>query len=319
MPRYRRAHPAKTEKPTAMAKLSPAGFRRIEITDPVQHARIDVALFYPAEDRTAPTPYGPYVIEVASDAPIAANGCPLVVVSHGNGGFPEAHRDLGLHLARNGMMAALVRHPGNTTGDNGLAGTIDCLENRPRHLDLVLNALLADTDIGAHADREKIALAGHSLGAYTALALAGGVPVTSERETGDASPAAVQVPHRDDIRALILMAPATFWYRESEALKAIKAPVFMRTGEKDTITPQWHADIIRHGLRPEIPMNDAIVPGAGHFSFMSPFPPERTSPGLPPSQDPLGFDRRAFLRSLNDEIVDNLRNIFDRPASADSL
>jgi hypothetical protein len=35
-----------------------------------------------------------------------------------------------------------------------------------------------------------------------------------------------------------------------------------------------------------------VVEGAGHFSFLGPFPPELTGP--PPSLDPPGFERPAF-------------------------
>ena len=50
------------------------------------------------------------------------------------------------------------------------------------------------------------------------------------------------------------------------------------------------------------PVDRRVVEGAGHYSFLAPFPPERTNPGFPPSQDPPGFDRVAFHDLLYPEI-----------------
>ncbi len=54
-------------------------------------------------------------------------------------------------------------------------------------------------------------------------------------------------------------------------------------------------------------IDHAVVPGAGHFAFLSPFPPAMTRPEFPPSQDPEGFDRAAYQPRLCAEIVAFLR------------
>jgi hypothetical protein len=41
-----------------------------------------------------------------------------------------------------------------------------------------------------------------------------------------------------------------------------------------------------------------VVHGAGHFSFLSPFPADMISPDVPPSHDPPGFDGRAFHEAM---------------------
>jgi hypothetical protein len=56
-------------------------------------------------------------------------------------------------------------------------------------------------------------------------------------------------------------------------------------------------------------VDHVVVPGAGHFAFVSPFPPEMVRPGFLPSQDPPGFDRAAYQPVLNGEILGFLRGV----------
>jgi len=45
------------------------------------------------------------------------------------------------------------------------------------------------------------------------------------------------------------------------------------------------------------------VTGAGHFSFLSPFPESMRSGDFAPAQDPIGFDREQFHREIPDLIL----------------
>jgi dienelactone hydrolase len=86
---------------------------------------------------------------VALDAPPADGVWPLVVISHGNSGTPWAYRQLAKHLVLAGFVVALPAHTGNTRLDNSLAGTAANLANRPRHLTLAIDAVLAEPLGGA--------------------------------------------------------------------------------------------------------------------------------------------------------------------------
>ena len=44
------------------------------------------------------------------------------------------------------------------------------------------------------------------------------------------------------------------------------------------------------------------VPGAAHYSFLAPFPPQMATPTFLPAQDPPGFDRAAFHAALYPEV-----------------
>lgn len=81
----------------------------------------------------------------------------------------------------------------------------------------------------------------------------------------------------------------------------------MRSGDRDETTPAWHADIVRHGVADPCLVDHAIIAGAGHFSFMSPFPDAMMRPDFPPAHDPPGFDRTLFQPILSREIAGFLR------------
>jgi predicted dienelactone hydrolase len=86
------------------------GYRLIRVYDEIQKTNLAVVFLYPAlaEERTER--FGPYSIDVAKDAGIAATGLSLIVFSHGNGGTPWAYRDMAKHLARSGYVVALPEH-----------------------------------------------------------------------------------------------------------------------------------------------------------------------------------------------------------------
>ena len=85
----------------------------------------------------------------------------------------------------------------------------------------------------------------------------------------------------------------------------------MLTGEHDTLTGS-HGDLIAARLPAGTPLEHRVVRGAGHFSFLAPFPPEMVNPAFPPSQDPPGFDRAAFHAALYPEVEAFLRRTLGR-------
>lgn len=279
------------------------GCRALDVIDPVQGARIPLWVLYPAREPARVERFGPYEIAVAMGAPIEGDGLPLVVISHGNGGSPWTYRGTAAHLARAGFVVALPEHPGNSRADNGLAFTAANLENRPRHLRLVLDAVFQDEALGPRLARSGVGLIGHSIGAYTALALAGGRPTSFPNEEPDGVARPIPVVRDPRVGALVLLAPASVWYMAEGALADVQVPILMRTGALDHHAPPLHGDIILRGVPDRRRIDHRVVPNAGHFSFQSPFPPAMTRPDFPPSQDPAGFDRLSFQSVLDAEIL----------------
>ena len=282
------------------------GCRLLEVEDSVQGAVIPLALLYPAVGAESTEHFGPYALDVARDAPAADGAWPLVVISHGHSGTPWAYRELARHLALAGFVVALPAHTGNTRNDNTLAGTAANLANRPRHISLSIDAALADPVLATHIGTGGVAVIGHSIGGYTALAAAGGQPWTGPYEKKGAAPAPVPVTPDARIGALVLLNPATFWF-VGESLRAVRVPILMRTGEKDRVTPAEHARNVIDGVADAALVEHKEIAGAGHFAFMSKFPPELTRPNFPPSQDPPGFDRAAIQPAFFADVVEFLR------------
>lgn len=284
-----------------------AGCRALEVVDEAQGVRLPVRALYPTRAPEQLEQFGPYPLSVAIDAPVEGEGLPLVVVSHGNNGSPWTHRGLAVHLARAGFIVALPEHLGNSRSDRSLAGTAANLENRPRHVRLVIDAMLEDEGLGEGSAPAGVGVIGHSIGAYTALAVAGGRPSCLPHEAPDGQARPVPVDRDPRVRALVLLAPAVPWLMAEGALADVDLPILMRTGEHDVHTPAIHAQTILRGVPDAQRVDHRLVPGAGHFSFQSPFPPAMTRPDFPPSQDPAGFDRVAFQPVLHAEILTFLR------------
>ena len=273
------------------------GLRRIQVLDERSKAPFPVLLFYPTTDKAQPFALGPYTIEVASGGAVADGVKPLVVISHGSGGTPETHRGLALHLASFGFVVAAVEHPGNNRHDNSRDRSVANLTGRPRHLRDAMDAVLSLPDLAAKLPPDRVGLIGHSMGGYTALALAGGEPHTLP-EVEDQPKEMLNVPHDPRVKALVLLAPATPWFLAAATLSNVTQPILLVTGEKDTITTDIHAQIVNRGLPEGSPLIHQIIDNAGHFSFLAPFPAHLATPDFAPAQDPEGFDRPAFHAAL---------------------
>jgi len=155
--------------------------------------------------------------------------------------------------------------------------------------------------------RDSAAVIGHSLGGYTAVAVAGGRPSCFAHETPAGQSRALAVARDPRILALVLLAPATPWLMAEGALAEVNVPIFMRTGELDVHAPSFHAEIVLRGVPDRARVDHRVIANAGHFSFQSPFPPAMTRPEFPPSQDPPGFDRAAYQLELQAEVSAFLR------------
>jgi predicted dienelactone hydrolase len=291
------------------------GYRALAAQDTVQGARVPVHVLYPTHATPAPQAFGPYAFDAARDAPLDGAQLarlPLVVVSHGTGGTPWAYRWLALPLARAGFVVALVEHPGNSRADNSLADTPANLANRPRHLRLAIDTVLADRELAAHVAGSEVGAAratavGHSIGGYTALAAAGGRPLALPNQTPDGVAHPVDVERDPRITSVVLLAPALPWLMAPGALADVAVPVLARAAERDEIAQPAFIERVLDGLPSTARLDYAVVPNAGHFAFWGPVPAALAGPHFPPGLDPPGFDRTAYQAQLTDELVAFLR------------
>lgn len=275
------------------------GSQSLTVTDPKKNVNFPVLLFYPTASASSPVNFGPYPMDLAVNAPVAGKHRPLIVISHGSGSTPLVYRNLATFLARQGFVVAMPEHPGNNRSDNSLDGTLANLEQRPRHLRLTIDAVISDPRFTAHVDAHHVALIGHSLGAYTALALAGAQPWSGLGQR-------IEVEADSRIQALVLMAPVSAFFSPNDSLRNVHVPILMFAGTEDRMTPKWQTQLILD----LVPGRDQVIyhaiAHAGHYSFLSPFPPAMKRPDFPPSQDPPGFDRERF----HDEMHETIRSFF---------
>lgn len=275
------------------------GYELMQIADAAgtRAPTIATMVMYPTEAAEQPVRLGPFAIRAAPGAALAAGPHPVVLISHGSGGSPATHRELACHLAARGFIVGVPAHPGNHRDDNALADDPALLAERPRQLRVVADALLARFGLAAYA------IVGHSIGGYTALALAGGAPRSLPHQCADRQEHAVAVAPDDRVRALVLLAPATPWLRRPGALARVRVPILMIASYHDLAAPYFYmCEPVRDGVADPRRVDYRLVEAAGHYSFLSPWPPELQGPAIPPSLDPPGFDRRAFLDALYPQI-----------------
>jgi predicted dienelactone hydrolase len=266
------------------------------IADVANALSFAVQIHYPTLAPAVPTAFGAHTMDVCTDAPIMAGAFPLVVLSHGNSGSHLIYHTITTHLAQNGYIVAMVEHYGNNRKNNELEKSLKNLEYRPRHIQMTIDALLLNETFAAAIDADKIAVIGHSIGAYTALAATGGIPYT---QTGER--VIVQTDAR--IKTLVLLAPAIFWFAHPEGLQHVRLPMLVVLAEKDVYTPPKVVENILQTLPDSRQITWRVIENAGHFSFISPFPAPLRRPDFLPSTDPEGFDRAAFHQQLPKEIL----------------
>jgi predicted dienelactone hydrolase len=278
------------------------GLREMYVWDKQQKVSLPIVVLYPTSEPEATLYFGPYPVNAAIDAKPSTSEMPLVVVSHGNGSTPWVFRDLARHLAKSGFAVALPEHIGNCRSDNTLAHTLANLENRPRHVSLAIDAVISDLILSTAVRATGVGIIGHSIGACTALTVAGGKPVAGAHETRDGEPKKVTAQTDKRIAALVLLSPASFWFYEG-SLRNVRVPILIRTGGLDKITPASpHAELVIEGVADRSLVQHQSIIGAGHHSVMSRFPDSLVNPDFPPSQDPPGFDREAYQPTLFGDI-----------------
>lgn len=249
----------------------PVGRRAANIIDAARDRVLPLEILYPAvDDGTGFTRYElipglGYDSDTALDAPPVAPppadsaGWPLLVYSHGSRGFGWVHADLTEHLASHGFVVLAPDHAGNTIIDDFLGTTADgdtIAVDRPLDVSFVITAVaagLADPllDLTLVVDTDRIGVVGHSFGAFTALALAGG--------TGEVDPDA-------RVDAIVALAPATDGLDDDE-LAAVDVPSLLVSGTADVTTPIEPNTERPYELVAGRPLVRVDIIDAGHLTF----------------------------------------------------
>lgn len=234
------------EPPLPPSKLGDYGVGRqsIQVLDDVRFRSLPVDIWYPTDATTGEPAIYTFIpgVSLPSDnalegAPLAGDApFPVVVYSHGSGGQSYIASFFTEALASHGFIVIAPNHVGNTATEV-LFGAGDepqvVAYNRPGDTAFVLDEVLAmseDPESGffGFMDPERIGMAGHSFGGFTAYAAAGGLPAVNDDVTS--------VPADDRIDAIVAMAPVTS-ILPPNVLESITIPTMVITGTDDQTTP----------------------------------------------------------------------------------
>ncbi|WP_161808860.1 alpha/beta hydrolase family protein [Stenotrophomonas ginsengisoli] len=239
----------------------------------------------------------------ALDAPFADNRKrPLVILSHGTGGSAAQLSWLAESLVAAGYLVAGVNHHGNTGAESaswphGFALPAE----RARDISVLIDQLLGDKEIAPNIDTDRIAVAGFSIGGYSALASSGAHFKVSDRQLRCASQSSnpvCQLPPeagfteadirvlansditfkqalaRDEhpvsdsrIRVVYAIAPAFLSLMTKDEFSLLDVPTRVVLAEKDEqILMAETLDVLREGLADA---TSITIPDAGHYSFLA--------------------------------------------------
>jgi predicted dienelactone hydrolase len=291
-----------------------AGVTRITVQDTTP---FDALIAYPTEAAEVSVDEGPIALLASRDAPVATGArFPVVLFSHGGGrrpGTPLVHRDLLLHLAREGFIVIAPFHP----------GTAQPFVDRPQQIHKALDSVLADPRFSKHADPDRIGMAGFSFGGAVTLIVAGAsidlahlsaychdhaddsracdgiatdgswAKVPPSRKSDDALP----------LKALVLLEPygAPF---ERTGLGSLDLPILIYSASQSDLRAEGNALALAKAL--PRPPQQVAVPGS-HFVFVDPCSPIFATRAPEACSDPPGTDRAAIHQRFRREISDFLR------------
>ena len=290
-----------------------AGIQMLRVPADGSSPAISGAVWYPCA--TAPTAImlGPFQISATRDCPIAGTKLPLVVISHGRTGSYLGHRDTARALADAGFVVAAISHPGDNARDTAHADELPVFIERPADIKRLVDYMLGSWSQASAIDANRIGLFGFSRGGYTGLVLLGANPGFSSRIgmcAGQTSTLCEQVRegrleplvHDGRIKAAVIADPLSIFFTKA-SFADVRVPIQLWRSERggDGVTPESVAAVAG-----ELPMKTALrtVPNAQHFAFLPPCPEElaRSAPEI--CTDPPGFDRAAFHREFNAQVVE---------------
>jgi predicted dienelactone hydrolase len=250
-------------------------------------------------------------LQGVKDCPVTGTKLPLVIVSHGRGGWFGGHADVAEALADAGFVVAAVNHPGDNGNDRSQSDSLSILTSRPADIIRLLDFMLDDWRDRAAIDHAKIGFFGFSAGG---LVLAGGNPdfrriapyctesrISLDCEQFRSGDIPSNLPREPRIRAAVLADTPLNYMFTREGLAEVQIPLLI-----------WRSELGGGNVDPK---NTAItansLPGkpeihtlpAGHFAFLAPCSPQFAA-NLPRlCTDPLNFDRTAFHRDFDASIV----------------
>ena len=277
---------------------------------------LTIGIWYPTDAAPADHALGAFSQSVAPDGQIEGGmRLPLIVMSHGTGGWFGEHYDTALALAHAGFVVAAVSHTGDTYDD--LSRQLRISE-RPAHLRLVVDYMTGQWSGRLRLNPKRIGAFGFSSGGFTVLAAVGGQADFAriaphcvdhptyfdcqllQSQTSVAAPAAWIKDER--IKAAVIAAPALGFTFGAQGLQSVRLPIQLWRAENDHILPHPdYAEAVRTAL--PLPPETHVVAGADHFDFLAPCTDRLAHLAPQICLSAPGFDRAAFHLEFNRQVV----------------
>lgn len=311
---------------TAVAAEWNVGFQTLKVLDTQINRELDVALWYPTEVLSQEQQVGPATLDVALDAPPVPDSKGIIIISHGFSGSFLGHSDTAEYLAKNGYVVFTPTHP-DQQGLGAGQPELDPLVLRPRHVQLLLDELLAGNLLTTPLATENIGIIGFSLGAYTALRVVGAEPDLAALESYCSTVSdellcsqqmaqrfdvikAQLTPQKDErIRAAVLLAPAYGPLFTEASVSDVAIPLQIYSAAQDEeVNNVYHAEHLAELLENQVEYK--TIDKAGHYIFMSPCPPALTAQLPALCKDSKGTDRSAVHEQLNGAILGFFNSVF---------
>lgn len=297
-------------------KIEAAGFRFIDIPADANGPALTGAVWSPCDQQPQQMRVRMVTIAAARNCPAVGDRLPLIVMSHGSGGWFGAHRDTAAALADAGFVVAAIDHPGDNATDRSRSDTLSILTDRPTDIRRLTDFMLDRWPEAAKLDRGRVGVFGFSRGAYTGLVIAGGrldilgiAPLCSEgfvdgmcAEIGKGK-FPPQRPAADRRFAAAVLADLEFGRAFTlEGLADVKVPIQLWASERggDGVLPEDNEAIDENlPAKPDY----RVVPHSGHFAFIVPCSAEAAKALPEICVDAEGFDRVAFHKEFNAAVV----------------
>ena len=289
-----------------------AGLRAIDVPADAGGPALTGALWYPCSQPPGEANIGKYILPGVKDCPLPDRKLPLIVVSHGRTGNFVGHHDTAEGLADAGFIVAAINHPGDNGSDLSRTDDLWIYVTRPNDIKRLIDFMLG-APFAPSIDRERIGLFGFSRGGYTGLAVIGADP-----DWANVTELCQQIKNHvcDQIRAKEFPGSVTHDPRIKAAVIADPLSVFFTTNSFGGIgipVQLWASEFGGDGVLPHsvdivdknLPTKHEyhVVPNAGHFSFLTPCPPETAAQIPYLCKDAPGFDRVAFHTQFNAEAL----------------
>jgi predicted dienelactone hydrolase len=302
-----------------------AGLRFIEVPADSAGPMFRAAIWSPCREPPGEVKLRRTILSATENCAITGEALPLIVISHGYSGSFVGHHDTAEALADGGFVVAALSHPVDAgSGDMSRADTLAALTERPADIKRLIDYMLGAWDEHAKLSPKKIGFFGFSRGGYTGLVVAGANPdvarIVAFCPEGSPKPVCGQVKnggpaqafvHDRRVKAAVIADPGWGALFDRDGLKDVKIPIELWASElsKDDntggeVTPDLVAAIDQNlPVKPDY----RIVRDAGHFAFIPPCPPALAKDLPRLCADRPGFDRAAFHRTFNADVLSFFR------------